>query len=114
MKRGEKESDCAVFVSKRRCREAARGMLRRGSEREEGRDGGSDRSERKTGRGKERKKQRGRDDRTGFVLITSEGKKGGEKQRLCSLDRHFGSNGVFTYQIKPLTQTARSELGSHR
>ena len=81
----------------------------RDAERESARNGGSDGRE-KTGR--EKNKKRG-SDQTGFVLITSEGK-GGEKQRLCSLDRHFGSNGVFTYQIKPLTQTARSELRSHR
>lgn len=54
-------------------------------------------------------RRRKRKAQTGFVLITGAGK--AEKSRdFCSLDYRFGSNAIFTYQIKPLPQTVRSEL----
>ena len=87
-------------MSKRRHREA---WNKRGREEERKRrhkdEGEPDREDRRW----RRKAQ------TCFVLITSTEKaeKSGE---FCSLDYRFGSNTVFTYQIKPLPQTVRSEL----
>lgn len=73
-------------------------------------------------RGKERQKdeeETGRKDRRrrreaqpGFVLITGAGE-AEESRDFCSLDFRFGSNAIFTYQIKPLAQTVRSEWGRH-
>ena len=82
-------------MSKRRHREAGNKRVRE--------------EERKAEETDRKDRRRNRKAQTGFVLITSVGK--AEKSRdFCSLDYRFGSNAIFTYQIKPLQQTVRSEL----
>lgn len=94
-----KNQDCAVLVSKRRQREAGN---KRARKRRQGREKDTETETEKTGEEREK-------DQTGFVLITGAGK--AEKSRdFCSLDYRFGSNAIFTYQIKLLPQTVRSEL----